>query len=285
MTTPRTLIMYHGNCPDGFGGAYAAWKKYGDAAEYIPLSRGEEAPEGIDGAEVYLIDFTYTRDIMDDIVARAASVVVLDHHDGVREIVEAMPSYVFDNDRSGATIAWNYFHPGLPTPLFLKLLEDQDLFRHELPETVPLHAYLEVHPSTFELWDELVRMFDDPAMREVFLEKARAYAEYFELLAEIAVNKAKLVMFEGYEIYFATCHPFKSLKSLVGNKLAKKRGPVSLVVSAHPNGYGVSIRGDGSVNVAHIAQKFGGNGHPNSSGFLIPRSGPFPWELVEDTEE
>lgn len=285
MSTPRTLIMYHGNCPDGFGGAYAAWKKFGDTAEYIPLSRGEEAPEGIEGAKVYLIDFTYTRDIMDDIVARAASLVVLDHHDGVRDIVEAMPEYVFDNDRSGATIAWNYFHPGLPVPLFLKLLEDQDLFRHELPETVPLHSYLEVHPFSFELWDELVRMFDDTVMRELFLEKARAYAEYFELLADIAVQKAKLVTFEGHEIYFATCHPFKSLKSLVGNKLAKKQGPCSLVVSAHPNGYGVSIRGDGSINVAHIAQKYGGNGHPNSSGFLIPRSGPFPWELVKESEE
>lgn len=285
MDTPRTLIMYHGGCPDGFGGAYAAWKKFGDDAEYIPLHRGEPVPDAIDGAQVYLIDFTYGREVMNDILTRAASLVVLDHHDGVREIVESMPEYVFDNDRSGATVAWGYFHPGLPTPLFLKLLEDQDLFRHELPETVPLHAYLEVHPFTFELWDELVRLFEDPATREPFLQKARAYAEYFELLADLAVQKAKLISFEGYEIYFGTCHPFKSLKSRVGNGLAAKKGPLSLTVSAHPNGYGVSIRGDGSVNVAKIAQKYGGNGHPNSAGFLIPRSGPFPWELVEEPED
>jgi oligoribonuclease NrnB/cAMP/cGMP phosphodiesterase (DHH superfamily) len=222
---------------------------------------------------------------MDEIVARAASVVVLDHHDGVREVVEAMPEFVFDNDRSGATVAWGYFHPGLPVPFFLKLLEDQDLYRHELPETVPLHCYLEVHPFSFELWDELVRTFEDPRTREVFLEKARAYAEYFELLADMAVRKAKLVSFEGHEVYFANCHPFKSLKSRVGNALARKHGPFSLVVAAHPNGYGVSIRGDGSVSVANIAQKYGGNGHPNSSGFLIPRGGPFPWELLPETDE
>lgn len=281
----RTVILYHGGCPDGFGGAYAAWKKFGDAAEYIPLHRGESLPEGIDGARIYLIDFTYSRETMDELLARAGSLVVLDHHDGVREVVEAMPEYVFDSGRSGATIAWSYFHPDLPVPYFFKLLEDQDLYRRALPDTVPLHAYLEVRPFTFEDWDETILLLEDPETREQFLEKTRIYAEYFELLAELATEKAKLVSFEGYEVHFGTSHPFKSLKSRVGNLLAMKRGPFSLVVTAHPNGYGVSVRGDGSVNVAEIAQKYGGNGHPNASGFLIPREGPFPWELIEDHED
>lgn len=281
----RTVILYHGGCPDGFGGAYAAWKKFGDTAEYIPLHRGEMPPEDLENARVYLIDFTYPRDVMDGLLARVGSLVVLDHHDGVQEIVEAMPEHVFDNDRSGATIAWSYFHPDIPVPYFLKLIEDQDIYRLALPDTVPLHAYIETRPFDFEEWDRFTEALEDPASREAFLEKARTYAEYFELLVEMAVNKAKLVSFEGYEIYFGTAHPFKSLKSHVGNRLAKKKGPLSLVAAAHPNGYGVSIRGDGSVNVAEIAERFGGNGHANSAGFLIPRAGPFPWELIEDHED
>ena len=46
----RTIVAYHGNCPDGFGGAYAAWKKFGDTAEYLPLSYGKPVPEGLAGA-------------------------------------------------------------------------------------------------------------------------------------------------------------------------------------------------------------------------------------------
>jgi uncharacterized protein len=281
----RTLVLYHGNCPDGFGGAYSAWKKFGDTAEYIPLHRGEPVPEHIDGAHLYLIDFTYPKEQMDDLLRRAASLVVLDHHEGIREVVEAMPDHVFDSNRSGATIAWTYFHPDTPVPLLLEHLEDQDIYRHALPDTVPLHAYLEVHPFTFELWDEVREALDNSETREAMLAKARIYAEYYELLAQIAVAKAKLVSFEGMEIYFGTAHPFKSLKSHVGNLLAKKQGPCSLVVTAHPNGYGVSIRGDGTINVAEIAQKYGGNGHPNASGFLIPREGPFPWTLIETDED
>ncbi len=143
-------------------------------------------------------------------------------------------------------------------------------------------AYLEVHPFTFEVWDEMAADLDDEAKRGPFFEKTRIYAEYFELLAQEAVSHAKLVSFEGYEIFFAASHPMKSMKSLIGNLLARKKGPFALVVTAHPNGYGVSIRGDGSVDVSLIAQKFGGNGHPSASGFLIPREGPFPWTLIED---
>jgi oligoribonuclease NrnB/cAMP/cGMP phosphodiesterase (DHH superfamily) len=74
------------------------------------------------------------------------------------------------------------------------------------------------------------------------------------------------------------------MKSLVGNMLAKKHGPFALVVTAHPKGFGVSIRGDGSVDVSLIAQKYGGNGHKNSSGFLIPVGGPMPWTIVENED-
>jgi hypothetical protein len=281
----RTIIMYHGGCPDGFGGAYAAWKKFGDSAEYIPLHRGEALPEGIDGAHIYLIDFTYTQPLMDELLSRAGSLVALDHHDGVRPIVESMPDYVFDNDRSGATIAWSYFNPDTPVPYFLKLIEDQDIYRMALPDTLPLHAFIETREFTFEDWDEYVLALENPETREAFLTKIRIYAEYFELLVDMAVRKAKLVSFEGHEIYFGISHPFKSLKSHIGHALCRKKGPIALVVAAHPNGFGVSIRGDETVNVAEIAQKYGGNGHQSSAGFLIPREGPFPWELIENDED
>ena len=67
----RTIILYHGGCPDGFGGAYSAWKKFGDSAEYIALSRGEEPPvETCTGAKLYFIDFSYPKEIMDQLLLK-----------------------------------------------------------------------------------------------------------------------------------------------------------------------------------------------------------------------
>ncbi len=288
MEEKKIIVLYHadGGCPDGFGAAYAAWKKFGEDAMYYPLSRSETPPyELVSGKETYFVDFCYPKEIMDEFAKRASTLVVLDHHDGMREVMESLPHKVFDTLRSGAGIAWDYFHPDTPRPMLINYVEDDDLFRFGIQDTRTVMTFLEIQPQTFVFWDELSQKLEDPKERALIIEKGTAYREYFDHLAGIAVEHAKLVSFLGMEVYFATVHPLKSLKSLVGNLLARKKGPCALVVSAHPNGYGVSIRGDGTVNVAEIAQKFGGNGHPSSAGFLIPREGPFPWTLIEEHED
>ncbi len=277
----RTVIIYHGGCPDGFGGAFAAWKKFGESASYIEAKHGQPPPVDVTGAQVYLIDFCYRKEVMDELLAKTASLVVLDHHEGVKDVVTSMPDYVYDANRSGASIAWSYFHEGTELPELLRYVEDDDLFRFSLPETRAIITYLTAHPFSFESWQTVEEALATPSLREALLAKAHAYEEYFLLLAELSVDHAKLIHFEGYDCYFATAHPFKPMKSLVGNLLAKKKGPFALVVSAHPLGLGVSIRGDGSVDVAKVAEKYGGNGHPMSAGFSLPFGTPMPWTFLE----
>jgi oligoribonuclease NrnB/cAMP/cGMP phosphodiesterase (DHH superfamily) len=282
----RTVVMYHGGCPDGFGGAYSAWKKLGDHnVEYHPVSYSKPAPENLAGAHIYFIDCCYSQEAMDKIVAEAASLTILDHHTGTQAVVESMPDFVFDNDRSGTMIAWNYFHPDVPAPKLLEYIQDDDLFLFKLPDTRPVLSYVSIRPFTFEEWEVLVQELEDPKSREDFLNRVRIYGEYFELLAEYAAEHVKLVEFEGYEVTFATAHPMKTMKSLVGNLLAEKHPPFALVVSAHPTGYGISIRGDGSVDVSAIARKYGGNGHHDSAGFVIPADGNMPWKIIEKDDE
>ena len=91
------VILYHGKCPDGFGGAYAAWKKFGNAATYIPVDHGDAPPEGLDGREVYLVDFCYeTAEQMDALAESTKHLVVLDHHESAKELVVRAPEHVYD---------------------------------------------------------------------------------------------------------------------------------------------------------------------------------------------
>lgn len=281
----RTIILYHGNCPDGFGGAYAAWKKFGDTAEYRPMSYGNPVPEDLAGARVYFIDFCYNQERMDAVKAVASTLTVLDHHEGVEEVSTSMPEHVYDANRSGATIAWSYFHPETPVPYLLSLIEDDDLFRFTNPDTRPLLAYISVKPFSFEFWDELASDLADPARSEALLTKVRAYREYFDLLVEQSVERAKLVEFEGYEVYAGTTHPIKPMVSAFGNALAKKKGPMGLVLQIRTEGIAVSLRGDGSLDLTTIAQKYGGNGHPSSCAFFLPWGTPFPWKPVVNDDE
>lgn len=281
----RTVILYHGNCPDGFGGAYAAWKKFGDSAEYIALKRGIPAPEEFHGAHLYFIDFTYPREIMDRFVAEAANVTALDHHEGVEDIVRSMPEYLYDANHSGATISWTYFHPDEPLPKLLSHVEDDDLFRFKLPDTKPLLAYLGIRSFKFELWDEIARTLDDPAQAETLLGKARTYREYFDLLIDQAVTRAKLVSFEGYEVLIGTTHPMKQMVSALGNKMALAQPPFGMILQPREHGMSISMRGDGSIDLTEIAQRYGGNGHPNSVAFHLNWGDPIPWTEVEKKPE
>ena len=40
-----TYVLYHANCPDGFGGAWSVWLARGDTVTYCPVSHGEAPPE------------------------------------------------------------------------------------------------------------------------------------------------------------------------------------------------------------------------------------------------
>jgi len=281
MTDKQIVVLYHRKCPDGFGAAYAAWKKFGDMAEYIPVSYGDPMIEGLEGREVFLLDFCYELPgEIERLMTITRRLVIIDHHGSAKRLVESAPEHVFDTTHSGATLAWSYFHSETTLPLLLEYIEDHDLYRHQLPQSEEMTTYISIQPRTFEVWDKLVQKFDQPSSRVNILKTASFYSEYFNALVLMSVNEAKKVRFEGHECYFATTHA--AMRSQVADALYTKLPPIALVVSAHPDGFGISIRGDGSVDVSKIAEKYGGGGHPNSSGFFIRNGTNMPWVEIED---
>ena len=50
------VVVYHGDCTDGFSAAWAAWKKFGNKAEYLGIDPGELLPTGLEDKEIYMLD-------------------------------------------------------------------------------------------------------------------------------------------------------------------------------------------------------------------------------------
>ena len=272
-------ILYHGGCLDGFGGAYAAWKKFGDTADYIPVRYQQPIPLHPEGKELYMVDVCYDKATMDNLLKKAKSLTVLDHHEGIREIVESIPNHVYDSKRSGASVSWNYFHPDTPLPTFLKYVEDADLFRMIPDDERAIITYAYAQPWHFDTWDNFVRQVDDIKEREKMIERGSIYQEYFKLLSNQLADSAELVMFEGHRCYLVSGE--KMFITELGNQLREKRPPLALVVRAGATGLRVSIRSDNTVNAAKLAQKYGGNGHPNSAAFSLTWGTPIPWIPIE----
>lgn len=278
MESSRIVVLYHGNCPDGFGGAYAAWKKFGDSAEYIPLSRDIEgpAPESLADAHLYFVDFCYPQAVMDSYVASAASVTVLDHHEGVEDVIKSMPEYRYTSDHSGSVISWTYFHPDAKIPVLLSYIEQGDLYRFELPHAEALLSYIYTIPHSFPAWDNLARELEEPAHFEKLRQIGEQYATHKDIVVDQILRQAELVEFEGYNCYLASCS--KQFTSPVGNKLAHKLPPIALVASVHAWGLRVSLRSDGTTDVSVLARKYGGNGHPYAAAFSLKWNDQIPWK-------
>jgi len=185
----KPLVIYHANCTDGFGAAFAAWLKLGDEAEYLPMDYGKDYSKSentfeINERDIYVLDFSFPREVMDLLLSRAKRVVWLDHHKTAFEMwcggyrrgdrYQAIPLggedplkhyVVLDDNFSGAYLAWEAFPPGTEVPMLIQHIDDRDRWQFKLDGTKEFHAALRSYePWSFEQWKELnqqLEMWDE----------------------------------------------------------------------------------------------------------------------------
>lgn len=306
----KPLVIYHANCADGFGAAFAAWLKFGDEAEYLPVQYGRRINWGtnsdgllsINGEpqrEVYILDFNFPREIMDQIFALSKRVVWLDHHKSAFEemgfvyekgmqhsckhIVDDKHHVLLNDNKSGAMLAWEYFHPGTEVPLLIQHIDDYDRWQFKLEGTKAFQKALWSYaPWSFEQWD-LLGAGGDCFTRDIYAEGEailRAHEQNVQSVVEGATMPCRLLKAEPkpggehWEALFpvdatglaANCPPH--LASDVGHELATESGTFGLLWSMDKDGkIKCSLRSNGDYDVSAIAKVFGGGGHKNAAGF------------------
>ena len=115
---PDPLVIYHGHsCPDGFASALAAWLFYEGKAEFLGLDHGNVRSAAdlpvLHGRAVYILDFSFSADILRAIEERATKLVLLDHHKSAAEQLTGFACRCgvvhFDMNKSGSRLAWEFF--------------------------------------------------------------------------------------------------------------------------------------------------------------------------------
>lgn len=278
------VVIYHKNCPDGFGGAWAAWKKLKNKADYIATEPRELPDEELKDKEIYIVDNSYPKEILQKLIDTNKSVVVLDHHESSKDDVQAFPQNIFDNSHSGAVLAWNYFHPKRPVPRLLKYVEDEDLWKHEIPFSQDINKFITAHPFEFTQWDVHARKMANNTTLRACIDSGQAISEYFNKVIDEVIEKADHVQFEGYKVR-AVNFSSKKFTSDIGNKLATQYPPFGIVWYENDNILNVSLRSDGTVDVAEIAGRYYGGGHKAAAAFKIPFAGKFPWKILEKNND
>lgn len=268
------VILYHNGCHDGFGGAWTAWKKFKNKAEYISVEHGKEVPEGLVGKELYFIDFCYPAEIMQKLLNQNEKVVVLDHHFSQRDVVGISTEHVYDNDRSGSVIAWQYFFPDESVPKLLRHIQDIDLWRFKVPHTKELMAAMDEYPFDFKLWNKISAEWEDKEAIKKYLEAGKTILKYEERVIERLIRHAERVTLDGFTAY-AVNSPI--LESEIGNWIVEHKKAIGIIWSYKGGGIKVSLRSDGKTDVSKIAQLHGGGGHKAAAGFAFDVELELPW--------
>ncbi len=279
----KIAVLYHAGCSDGFGGAYAAWTAFGNRADYYPMQYGDKAPV-LRGKTVYLIDFMFDSDAPLRVLQKAnKQVTAIDHHVSNKARVMSTTDYRYARYNSGAVLAWQYFRPGKPVPLLLKYIEDRDIWAFKLNGTEEFNAFLLLQPQNFKTWNALVKKFENTDFRKEVMRQGKILREYELQLARAVIEKSAMpVKFMGHAVYAINFNGPKTVADEIQDVLAKKHPPFSILWKLQNDSMiHVSLRGNGTIDVTKLAERFGGGGHHDSSGFGIKADMKLPWKPIK----
>lgn len=260
--------VYHANCPDGIMSAIVASLAHPGIYLYPASDRLNPPPsELIDGKEVLIADFSYPLPVMEDIASRAANVVLLDHHASAEKALGHLPYCVFDNSKSGAQVCWDFFFPGQQQPILLQAVGEADRGMCELPFTREVMTLAEVLPFDPEAWLDLAIRLENNMDAE--LAGAAAIAAWRSAKIDCLLKKAFLTEIGGHIVPAINACDFKSE---LGRRLAVNN-PFAAVFSGSDGKWYISLRSSNAgLDVAQIAEKYGGGGHRNAAAFRSDRA-------------
>jgi oligoribonuclease NrnB/cAMP/cGMP phosphodiesterase (DHH superfamily) len=216
------------------------------------------------------LDFCYPAEATERIARDCLSLTVLDHHvTAERWMKEAQHQLqhqtnvqiLFDMNQSGAGLTARHFDE--PDNWFAQYVEDRDLWRFKLPNSKNVNAYIQSLERTYDAY-EIAYSTVDVDQANVLGMGANKYLEMY--CREVA-NSARMITFEGYTVPVVNAQPIGISEVL--DDLCKQH-PVSMGwYQRADKRFVFSLRSNGEVDVAQLAEKYSGGGHKKASGFSL----------------
>lgn len=271
----KRLCIYHGNCDDGFAAAWCVRATLGDdRVEFYP-GVYQDAPPDVTGRDVILVDFSYKRPVLEEMAKVANSILILDHHKTAAEDLAGYPLAnpkeplgngivaLFDMTRSGAGLAWDFFHEGNPRPEFINYIEDRDLWRKTLFGGDEFTIALRSYPQVFEVWDDLVAMGP-----KALIAMGTSIQRYYRRRVDELKKDSYIAILDGTAV--PVCNAPYFAASEVAGELADGWPFAASFFQRADGKWQYSLRSrTGGDDVSAIAKKFGGGGHAGAAGFAV----------------
>lgn len=271
----KPLVIYHKNCSDGMAAAWTFWNIHKDAFEYSAASYNGKVPDVLD-RDVYLVDFSYKRNILELIMAYSNKIVLLDHHQSAIEELWDIEEHNFDmsrcsTEKSGAMLAWEYnaeiHHMKTKPPHLLLYIQDRDLWKFELPNSREINAALKLYDQSFEVYDRLMRL-TKAGLKGLIKEGTLLLNKQAKDIESILRYNTRVIKVGDHDVPFINSSMYRSELG----SAASVGFPFAAIYSDSKEYREISLRSQPEgLDVSEIAKKFGGGGHKHAAGFKVKR--------------
>lgn len=270
------FIIHHGGCWDGFGAAMVATEaidqvRGGNAIiTRVPAFYGMDprSIEGLEGADVYVVDFSFGLDDMLWLCSVANQVTWLDHHKSALEALAPLRGnspnnfqFSVDLERSGIRLAWDWFDGGPPRPWLVDYIEDRDLWNKALPGTDAVQMWIRSHDMTADAWERMSSTeLHDAA------SGGASMLRYHERMVDNAARAAVLAMIDGHVMPLVTVS--YDLGSDVCDLLMRKHDTkvAGYFLLNKVGRWQYGFRSRDGFDCSELAAQFGGGGHAQAAG-------------------
>lgn len=293
-----TLVLYHANCIDGLASAsivnYFYENESLDQPKFIACRYNEKLSINFTDEKILVVDFSFDEETTKRMILETSgNLLIIDHHATSLEKLDKIDSIykVFDNKYCGAVLTWKYFFPTIKIPEILYYINDYDLWnidsKRKWKEMNILISYLlasETKKISF-MSDFLRDVYNNSKKIEKLVKRGEIYSEYINSIVEKNLNSVRLVCIadpldETSKILLAIVN-LTNFVNETADKILQTTPKIDAVITytsfIEPAG-----RAQLSCSVrtkdypAHLfAEKFGGGGHPQASGFRCYERFPF----------
>lgn len=298
------VVITHANCYDGIGTAMVA--NMGILTNirtlFVDYNKYniEDILEAVEGAVVYIGDFSFPVDEFKRIQEASDMTVMIDHHASAMNMYRDSNAtgYIMDMTASGTVLAAKFFseyNTLVDVPYIFHLIGDRDVWNWYFDPDTKL-ADLDLKRRAREIFkadeneitakirslisftveheSEYIENTLRPLLPVLSYEKERIITAANKLIKPVYIDDIKFISKEGSSDVSEVCNRIS---------LESNGRPAAGWFIDETNHLLVSLRdATGKFPVNEIAGRFGGGGHPAAAGFRIPLTDPRAIKFIRE---
>lgn len=275
------LVFFHNPCQDGLTSAWIAnlfARENNLKFDFHGISNNNspKIEPNIKNKNIIFIDYAPNKNQIITVKKKALDYFILDHHKTNEEYYKNHPNVHFDMEKSGAGLAWDYFFPNREVPLFVKMVQDRDLWKWEINNSKEFCSGLFYYTSSCENLEETFNMIDEIFVSETKFNEVINFGKILEKRKQNQINNIlknitkKTYDYNGKKICIVNAD--HELASDLGSAIVNNHDYDAAVMWRYDHlneEYWLSLRANNKLDVSEICKSFGGGGHKNAAGCSV----------------